>query len=117
MEAKFNKIYEKQGFFDKYNGSIFATAFFLLVFFIIFSYSYIQTRITPIKSNWTKERCSPMIIPFAGIINPPPGKTAFEYTSENFTFCINTIIKEMVGIAFKPIEAVLHIFTKIFEMI
>lgn len=115
MEAKFNKIYTEQTFFDRYNGSIFATFFFLFVCFIVFSYSYIQTRITPIKNNWTQERCSPIVIPFAGLINPPPNKSKFQFTYENFNFCINTIIKDMVGFAIKPIEAIVNLFTKTFE--
>ena len=117
MEAKFNKIYTEQTFFDRYNGSIFATFFFLFVCFIVFSYSYIQTRITPIKNNWTQERCSPIVIPFAGLINPPPNKSKFQFTYENFNFCINTIIKDMVGFAIQPIEAIVNIFTKIFVLI
>ena len=115
MEARFDKIYNEQTFFDRYNGSVFATLFFLLVFFIIFAYSYIQTRITPIRNNWTQERCSPVVIPFAGLINPPPNKSGFQFTYDNFNYCINTIIKETVSLAVKPIEAVINIFVKIFE--
>ena len=90
MESRFNKIYAEQTFFDRYNGSVFGTCFFLMVFFIVFSYSYIQTRITPIRSNWSQERCSPVVIPFAGLINTPPGESQFDYTASNFTFCINS---------------------------
>ena len=66
----------------------------VFVFFILFSYIYVKKRMGPIKSNWSAERCSPAVIPFAGLINPPNGKSGFEFTYENFNFCINNIIKE-----------------------
>ena len=117
MEARFNKIYENQGFFDRYNGSVFATAFVVFVFFIIFSYSYIQTRINPIKANWSQERCSPMVIPFAGMINAPTDKSQFEFTYENFNYCIKNIIKESATIAVEPINALVKILTGTISLI
>lgn len=115
MEARFNKIYENQGFFDRYNGSVFGTAFVVFVFFIIFSYSYIQTRINPIRQNWTKERCSPVVIPFAGLINAPPNKSNFQFTYDNFNFCITSIIKESAKVATEPIAAVVNIIGDIIK--
>jgi len=114
MEAKFNKLYENQGFFDRYNGSVFGTVFLVFVFFILFSYIYVKKRVGPIKSNWTAERCSPAVIPFAGLINPPNGKSGFEFTYENFNFCINNIIKETASYAMAPIEAVINLLSKTF---
>ena len=115
MEAKFNKIYESQGFFDRYNGSVFASTFLLLVCFIVFSYAYIQTRITPIRNNWTQERCSPMVIPFAGMINAPPNTSKFHFTANNFNFCVTSIIKEMASFAVKPLEAVVKVLGDIIK--
>jgi hypothetical protein len=115
MEARFNKIYDNLGYFDRYNGSVFGTVFLLLVFFILISYFYTMTRITPLRNNWTQERCSPSVIPFAGLINPPAGKNGFEFTYENFNFCINSIIKDTVNYALMPIEAVVNLFNNTFS--
>ena len=117
MEAKFNKLYENQGYFDRYNGSVFGSAFLLLVFFIIFSYAYIQKRITPIKKNWSQERCSPMVIPFAGLINAPKKSNKFQFTSENFSYCVKSAIKETASLAIKPFEAVLNLFVEFLKNI
>ena len=114
MEAKFNKLYEKQTFFDRYNGSVIGTFFLMFVFFILLSYIYVQKRINPIKNNWSQERCSPSVMPFAGLINPPKGKSGFEFTYENFNYCINNIIKETAGYAMQPIEAAINLMSKIF---
>jgi hypothetical protein len=104
MEAKFNKLYDKQGFFDRYNGSVFITLLIMIVFFLIFAYSYIQRHITTIKANWVAERCTPMVIPFAGMVNAPEGTSKFKFTYKNFNFCINTIIKEVATYAMMPLE-------------
>jgi len=109
MEARFNKIYENQGFFDRYNGSVFGTAFVVIIFFIIFSYFYIQTRMDPIRANWTQERCSPAVIPFAGLVNAPPDKSKFQFTYDNFNYCVKSIIKGSATAATEPITAVIRI--------
>lgn len=113
---RFNKLYEKQGFLDLYNGSLSITLFILMIFFIIFSYFYVKKHIANIRSNWTKERCSPVVIPFAGFINAPKGTSTFDYTAENFTYCLNDIIKESAQFALQPIEALANIIHKVFSL-
>ena len=113
MEARFNKIYDNQGFFDLYNGSVMTTLFVFLVFFIVFSFFYVQRYLAPIKENWAKERCSPMVIPFAGFINPSRDKNAFEYTADNFNYCIKNIVKETTSFAIEPITHIVHLISEI----
>ena len=59
FDEYFNKAYKKNGYLDKYGGSVIATAFTLLFFFIIFSYYYVHSKIDPISQNWANERCKP----------------------------------------------------------
>ena len=112
---RFNKLYEKQGFMDRYNGSVFIAGFVFLVFFVIFSYFYVRRHTSSIRANWTKERCSPTVIPFAGFINAPKGKGSMEFTLENFNHCVTSIIKESAQFATQPIEAVTNVFHKVFS--
>ena len=88
----FYKAYKKDGYLDKYGGSVVATALTLFFFFLIFSYYYIQDKMEPIRRNWSNERCKPSVMPFAGWINKPEGKTATEFTSENFMQCTTQIL-------------------------
>ena len=37
------------------------------------SYYFVKSHATEIKKNWSARRCDPRVIPFAGIINAPPG--------------------------------------------
>lgn len=102
------KIYNKVGYFDLYGGSIVGTMFILLTFFILMSYFYVMSNTKPIKANWSSQKCNPSVIPFAGMINKPPGKTTFEYTSENFNECINTVLTNITGDFFQPIYYVMN---------
>ena len=81
----FNRLYEKKTYLDKYGGSVIATGVTLLIFFCIFSFFYIQSKMEPIRQNWANERCKPEVMPFAGLINAPKGTSKMAYTAENFT--------------------------------
>lgn len=103
------KLYKKKGYFDMYGGSLFLTFFILLVFFVATSYFYVMNNIKPIRRNWTKERCSPSIIPFAGLINPDPHTNAFESTSQNFSYCVNNILTSITSNFLQPIYYVMKL--------
>jgi hypothetical protein len=74
-----------------------------------------------IKTNWSTERCKLKNIPFAGLINKPDNLTIHEYTSQNFEFCNQNILKEISGYALMPItyslSSVMEIFTQIVNAI
>ena len=93
-------IYNKSGYLDKYGGSIIACVLLLLAFFCVFSYLYVMNHIKPIKSNWANERCNPQVIPFAGLINAPPGESKIKFTADNFSACTTTILASVVSFIF-----------------
>ena len=114
MEA-INKLYETQTYFDIYNSSVFASLFLILVFFFLVSYFYIQQHIDPIKNNWAQQRCSPMVIPMAGFINKPKNMSNLDFTAQNFSFCVQNIIKDVATDAIKPINASQTLLASLFE--
>ena len=77
-----NKIYNKAGFLEKYGGSLWLTIILIIVFFVAISYFNVMNNIQPIKADWLNQRCSPSVMPFAGIINKPDNQSAFEFTSQ-----------------------------------
>uniref|UniRef100_A0A6C0KEG0 Uncharacterized protein n=1 Tax=viral metagenome TaxID=1070528 RepID=A0A6C0KEG0_9ZZZZ len=99
----FNKIYSKKTYLDKYGGSVIGTAVSLLIFFCIFSYFYVQSKMDPIRQNWANERCKPEVMPFAGLINAPKGTSKMTYTAENFTKCTVGILSEVVQYFTSPL--------------
>ena len=112
-----NKITEKAGYLDKYGGSLVGTFLILLAFFIVFSYYYVMSRIKPIKADWINSRCRPEVIPFAGIINAPPGESQFKFTGENFSQCTTDILSRIIGYFLQPIYYTMNIITNLFAVV
>ena len=99
-----NKLYSKAGFLEKYGGSLWSAVIISIIVFLALSYYQVLNNLQPIKADWTNQRCKPNVMPFAGIINPPdPNEmSAFEFTSNNFTNCIQTILQDMIGVFLAP---------------
>jgi hypothetical protein len=112
---KINKIYSKQTYFDQYNGSVLMTVLLCISFLVAISYAYVKIYTIPIKNNWPAYRCSPLVMPFAGPINAPPGTSQFNYTSENFSNCIYNILREITGYALEPINNAANIFNHVIQ--
>jgi len=116
-----DKIYKKVGYFDQYGGSFVITLLTLLSFVLIFSYFWVNSQINPIKADWDNKKCHPAVIPFAGYINSPPGKSKLDYTTENFNACLHNILSIIVGKFTKPVfflsEAVTNLFKILVDMV
>ena len=110
------KIYKKKGYLDLYGGDLIITGTILLIFWLIFAYHMVMAQIVPIKKDWVNRRCSPAVMPFAGIINAPPNVSKFTYTGSNFSSCIVQILKHIVAEVTKPISYATHAITKVINM-
>ena len=113
----FNRLYKKDGYLDKYGGSVVATGFTLLIFFLIFSYFYVEHKIEPIRRDWVNQRCSPAIMPWAGYINAPKGKSKIEYTNENFYQCTTIVLKKVLKHFMSPIYYITKLLQNLYNMI
>jgi hypothetical protein len=112
-----NNIYKKLSYFDKYGTDVIMTIIICLVFFIFIAYYHVLNNVEPIKNDWINQRCRPEVMPFVGMINPPnDGRSKFQFTSDNFTDCSQSIIKQIMGYITKPIEYGLNLMTKFFMM-
>lgn len=60
-----------------------------------------------IADDWVNQRCNPKYIPFAGLITRPEGKSAFEYTGENFQYCVQNVLSGVTGVALQPLQYML----------
>jgi len=70
-----------------------------------------------IADDWVNQRCKPQNMPFAGLITHPEGTTAFQYTSDNFQYCVQNILTNITGYALEPFQFMINALTKIFEAI
>lgn len=111
-----NNLYNKKGFLERYGSDIWITIIIFIIFILIVTYFHIMNHIKPIVSDWNNQKCSPAVLPFAGLINKPANMSAFKFTASNFTDCINTILANISEDAFAPIHYIMHVFTQEFKL-
>ena len=109
-------IYKKNSYLEKYGGSVFVTALVLGFYVVYKARLNILNNIEPIKNNWAKEKCSPSVIPFAGMINAPEGYSKFVYTASNFSSCIRNILSGIVFDFFAPIYYIVSIIEHVIKV-
>ena len=110
-------MYKNLSYFDQYSSSVVLFFLVTIIFFTLTSYFFVMINIEPIKDDWVNQRCNPYVIPFAGLINRPPGKGIREFTQENFDYCTQTVLQGVTGEAVQPLTFVTLAITKVFEMI
>ena len=85
-------------------GYIFWSTFLLSLTVIL--YLEFQYNIVDIRNNWSKYRCNPLYMPFAGLIDEKTG------TSGNFQRCMNLIGKDLVSIMSDTFGAQIALITE-----
>ena len=109
-----NSIYNTTGYMDRYSLDVWAALIICLLFAVATTYFFIMNNLQPIKADWLNQRCSPSVIPFAGLINKDPGTTVMEFTAKNFAECTQGILRRVAAIAFQPFYTLLQNLGKIF---
>lgn len=110
-------LYDNLSYFDLYGSSVILFICITVVAFVIQSYFITKKNMSSIKANWINERCKPSVIPFAGLINSPDGVSSREFTQQNFTFCVQDILKNMSEYAVLPITFLLNSITNVYKHI
>lgn len=100
------ELYKDLTYFDLYGGSVFGFFILILILFLVYAYSSVMVNVQPIKDDWVAQRCNPRVIPFAGLINKPDGVSTFDFTQQNFTFCMQNILTSITGEALQPLTVV-----------
>jgi len=112
-----HKLYDKLTYFDMYGSSV--IIFLIITMFVFFVYTYCQVMQVrkEVAEDWTNQRCNPKYLPFAGYITHPEGTTAFDYTNENFQFCVQNILTNVTGYALQPIQYMINSLQQMFQVI
>lgn len=114
---KINEMYAKLSYFDQYGGSVVIFIILLIILFVAVSYTTVMKNIQPIKDNWPTQRCSPTVLPFAGLINKPDNMSVVDFTGQNFTFCMQNILTNITGYAIQPISYMTYSIQELFAAI
>ena len=115
--SNINNLYNKKTFLERYGSDLWITVIICIVVILLASYYYVMNHIQPIIADWNNQKCSPIVIPFAGLINKPANMTAFEFAGTNFTNCVTTILANISSSAFAPVEHLMNMFINEFKKI
>ena len=119
--AQLRKLYNTTGFFEKYGSHLFITIIIICAFAIATSYFVFDLQISAIRRNWSSERCKPMIMPLAGIINAPNGADKAEYASNNFNYCVSqfftSVFEKVIGGMYYATNIAVGVFTSALKSI
>lgn len=110
-----NETYDPLSYFDLYGNSVILYIFMTLFVFLVYTYCKVMQTKESIADDWNNQRCNPKYIPFAGLITHPEDTTAFQYTSDNFQYCVQDILKNVTGQALQPFQFMINAITEIFS--
>jgi len=112
-----NKIYDKLSFFDLYGNNVIIFILITLFVFLVYSYCKVMQKRKEIASDWVNQRCKPQNIAFAGYITHPEGTTPFEYTNQNFQYCVQNILTSITGYFFLPFQYLMTALSELFMLL
>lgn len=112
-----NGVYDNLTYYDLYGTSVFLFFIITIIIILAFLFSRIMLSKEEIASDWKNQRCKPENIPFAGYISKPSDKTAFEYTNENFQYCIQDILLNVTEKSLQPFNFMINSLTSVFSRI
>lgn len=99
----FNEWNKNFGFMQN-NGSdlIFSIIIILIIGLCIF-YFYLKAHIPWLKKIWPDEKCNPIFLPFASLVNKPKyPENSINVISNNFNNCVGTIFQNFMNLAVAP---------------
>lgn len=108
------KLYDPLTFTDHYGNSIILFVFLTIIVLLVHAYYKILINMQPIKDDWANQRCKPNIMPFAGLINKPNDQSMTEFAQNNFTDCIQSVLKQVTGYFISPIQFVTNTLNDMF---
>lgn len=115
--SKFNHLYSKEGFFQKYGIDLIIAILIISVFYIATGYLYTLSHIKTLRKDWPQNKCNPIYIPFAGLIVNDPNNSALETTAQNFNFCVNNILSSIISMILEPIYYFVKLLIEVWKEI
>ncbi len=111
------KLYNSLGYLDIHGKDILLSMAIIMIVLFLSGFTSYHGLMAKLRSDWENQRCSPIIMPFAGYIIPIPGKTNSEVTYENVRYCIKKDAAEVFSIALLPFEFALYVMVEFLDNI
>lgn len=112
-----NHLYKNLTYNTAYSPYIILNVFLIVGLVLYIVYINVMKNVKYYKDNWETEKCNPSILPFAGFINKPEESTIYQFTGENFQYCVQNVIKNFSGAAIDPIYYIVNILTELYSTI
>jgi hypothetical protein len=102
---KINNYFDDSKYSEIYSNDIWFTIIIFIVIIFIALYFIITGTIKSYKSSWSQNKCNPILMPFASVINSEESKDhELDYIINNFNECLNILNSEIAEEAKKPID-------------
>lgn len=111
------KMYKNLTYFDQYGGSVILLIIITMIVILICAYCFVMIHASEIRDDWQNNKCKPLVMPFAGIVNAPSGTSMFDYTADNFSQCLYNIQTSVAGEALEPITFVTNALASVIKAI
>lgn len=100
-----NSFNDNASYYELFNQDIWITIIVFIIVFLIAGYFFIKSTIRSYKAEWEKNKCNPIIMPFAAFINPELANgDDFAYVVDNFKDCLDMLNAESAKSMTKPIN-------------
>jgi hypothetical protein len=100
-----NSFNDNASYYELFNQDIWITIIAFIIVFLIAGYFFIKSTIRSYKAEWEKNKCNPILMPFASIINPELANgDDFAYILDNFKDCLDMLNAESATRMTKPIN-------------
>jgi hypothetical protein len=108
---------KKRSYLANYWHHVLLSAVPVVAVFAYITHLSYQSVLQQVRDNWVTKRCSPIYLPFAGLIMPQPGQSAVTTTIENFDYCIQQDFSAIISVFLLPLEFVAYMVLDVLEAI
>lgn len=107
IKVNINNFYENASYYQLFNIDIWITIIVFIIVFLIAFYYAIKSQLRSYKADWEQNKCNPVLMPFASVINPELANgNDYGYTLNNFTDCLNMLNDELATDMTQPINKI-----------
>ena len=105
IETIIKQLYNKHknSYLSSYGGDVAISLILLYIFALSITYFYVLNHIPYLQKKWPTEKCNPLYMPFAGLVQKKSHKTNLEAISDNFSGCIDNLLHSVTADALAPI--------------
>jgi hypothetical protein len=93
---KINTYFDNASYSELHSNDIWFTIIIFIVVIFVALYFFIISAIKSYKTSWQQDKCNPLLMPFASVINSEESKgKELDYIINNFNECLNTLNAEL----------------------